>query len=135
MAVKGGLRVDGLEGFYQGDEGTLLRLVEGVGGTAAAVETANVADADAVLIVPIGMGSHLFDGAAGMEGAVEVDDKMIANVLKTPLEMPAAYLVDSVVAVFAGGCAVDNDIVDFSRFLRVAVQWIRISLISLMVEG
>ena len=101
MAVKGGLRVDGLKGLYQGDEGTLLRLVEGVGGTAAAVETANVADADAVLIVPIGMGSHLFDGAAGMEGAVEVDDEMIANV----------------------------------RFLRVAVQWIMISLISLMVEG
>ena len=115
MTVKSGLGEYGLKGFYQGDEGTLLRLVEGVGRTAPAVETANVADADAVLIVPIGMGSHFVNRAAGMEGAVEVDDKMIANVLKTPLEMPAAYLVDSVVAVFAGGCAVDNDIVDFSH--------------------
>jgi hypothetical protein len=40
---------------------------------------------------------------------------MIANILKPPLEMPTAYLVDGVVAVFAGGCAVDNDIVDFSH--------------------
>ena len=115
MAVKGGLGEYGLKGFYKGDEGTLLRLVEGVGRTAPTVETANVEDADAVLIVPIGMGSHLFDGAAGMEGAVEVDDEMIANILKPPLEMPTAYLVDGVVSVFAGGCAVDNDIVDFSH--------------------
>ena len=113
--MKGGLGVDGLKGFYKGDEGTLLRLIKCVGRTAPTVETANVADADTVLIVPIGMGSHLFDGAAGMEGAVEVDDEMIANILKPPLEMPAAYLVDCVVAVFAGGCAVDNDIVDFSH--------------------
>ena len=113
--MKGGLGVDGLKGLYKGDEGTLLRFIKCVGRTAPTVETANVADADAVLIVSIGMGSHLVDGAAGMEGAVEVDDKMIANVLKTPLEMPAAYLVDSVVAVFAGGCAVDNNIVDFSH--------------------
>ena len=115
MAVKGGLRVDGLEGLYQGDEGTLLRLIKCVGRTAPAVETANVADADAVLIVPIGMGSHLVDRSAGMEGTVEVDDEMISNVIESPVKMPAAYLVDGVVAVFAGGCAVDNDIVDFSH--------------------
>ena len=113
--MKGGLGVDGLKGFYKGDEGTLLRLIKCVGRTAPAVETANVADADTVLIVPIGMGAYLIDGAAGMEGAVEVDDEMIANILKPPLEMPTAYLVDGVVAVFAGGCAVDNDIVDFSH--------------------
>lgn len=115
MAVKGGLGEYGLKGFYKGDESTLLRLVKCVGRTATTVETANVADADTVLIVTIGMGSHLVDGATGMEGAVEVDDKMIANVLKPPFEMPAAYLVDGVVAVFTGGCAVDNDIVDFSH--------------------
>ena len=115
MAVKGGLGVDGLKGLYKGDEGTLLRFIKCVGRTAPTVETANVADADAVLIVPIGMGSHLFDGAAGMEGAIEVDDEMIAYVLESPFEMPAAYLVDGVVSVFAGGCAVDNDIVDFSH--------------------
>ena len=115
MAVKGGLGEYGLKGFYKGDKGTLLRLIKCVGRTAPTVETANVADADAVLIVPIGMGSHLFDGAAGMEGAVEVDDEMIAYVLESPFEMPAAYLFDGVVAVFAGGCAVDNDIVDFSH--------------------
>ena len=115
MTVKSGLGEYGLKGFYQGDEGTLLRLVEGVGGTAPTVETANVADADAVLIVPIGMGSHFVDRAAGMKGSIEVDDEMIAYVLESPFEMPTAYLVDGVVAVFAGGCAVDNDIVDFSH--------------------
>ena len=115
MAVKGGLGEDSLKGFNKGDEGTFLRLVEGVGRTAPAVETANVADADAVLIVPIGMGSHFVDRSAGMEGAIEVDDEMIAYVLESPFEMPAAYLFDGVVAVFAGGCAVDNDIVDFSH--------------------
>ena len=115
VAVKSGLGEYSLKSFYKGDEGTLLRLIKCVGRTAPTVETANVADADAVLIVPIGMGSHLFDGAAGMEGAVEVDDEMIAYVLESPFEMPAAYLFDGVVSVFAGGCAVDNDIVNFSH--------------------
>ena len=115
MTVKSGLGEYGLKGLYQGDEGTLLRLVEGVGRTAPAVETANVADADAVLIVPIGMGSNFVDRAAGMKGAIEVDDEMIAYVLESPFEMPAAYLFDGVVSVFAGGSAVDNDIVDFSH--------------------
>jgi hypothetical protein len=115
VAVKGGLGEDSLKGFNKGDEGTFLRPVEGVGRTTPAVETANVADADAVLIVAIGMGSHLVDRAARMEGTVEVDDEMIPNVIESPVKMPAAYFVDGVVAFFSGGCAVDNDIVDFSH--------------------
>ena len=51
------------------------------------VQTALVADADAVVVPPSGMGSDMVDGTATMHLAVAGDVEMVADVGKTTLQV------------------------------------------------
>ena len=89
-----GLWEDALQDSDKRYQRPLLRTVEGVGGAATTVEPTHIADADAVLVVSVGMGTYHFDGTAKVDGAVEVDDVVIANVVEATLQVPLAYLFD-----------------------------------------
>ena len=110
-----GLWEDALQDSDKRYQRPLLRLVECVGGTATTVEPTHIADADAVLVVTIGMGTHYFDRPPDVDGAVEVDDIVIANVVEATLQVPLAYLFDGMMSVLAGGGAVDDDVVNLSH--------------------
>jgi hypothetical protein len=64
------------------------------------------------------VGTFEVDWPSGMDGAVEVDDKVVANVFPSVLEVPFPYVVYGVVAAFGGGGAMDDDGVDMAHVFR-----------------
>ena len=64
-------------------------------------------------IVVFGVGTCCADGTARMDGAVAVDDIVVADVVPMViLNMHAAYLIHGDIASFGSGRAVDDDLVD-----------------------
>lgn len=82
MAHNAGVRIVGAQAVEQGTEGGALRPGTCVGRMAVGGETALVADADAVLVEPLGMSALLMERTAGMDHAVAGDVEMIADVGK-----------------------------------------------------
>ena len=50
-----------------------------------------------------------------MDGAVQIYDIMVANVVKASLQMPPANIFDRIVAMLTGGGAMDDDTIYFSH--------------------
>ena len=90
----------------------------GVGGTAVLVQSAFVAEGDAIGVVAAGVGARGFDGAKTLDTSILSDVIVIACAGESPAQVVCCQVVLRVATVAAGGGAVDNDEVDESHFFR-----------------
>ena len=104
-----GLRIVGLQTDEQGAEGALLRRCTGVGITTLGIETALVADADAVLVVVAGVGTDDFFRATEVQLSVAGDVVVVAAALPAPGTMAPFQVVEGETPVATCGGAVDDD--------------------------
>ena len=84
----------------------------GVGRLTGGIQTAFVADADAVFVVPLGMGTFLIEGTAGMNHAVPGDVEMVPDVGKATGQVVAPTIFQRVATVATGGAAMYHNQVD-----------------------
>ena len=49
------------------------------------------------------------------DGAVEIDEVMITDIVKPPFQMAATNVLNRIGAIFASGRTMDDDVVDFSH--------------------
>ena len=115
MAVYFCLWEDAEKYFDKRDQRTFLCLGERVGRTATTVQTTHITDADAMLVMSINMSTHYFYRPTQMDGAVQMYDIMVANVVEASLQMPPANIFDRIVAMLTGGDAMDDDTIYFSH--------------------
>lgn len=116
VAVDGGLRVVFPELMQEGSEGVALLGGAGVlGGAPVLGKASDVADAYAVGIVTLAMGSCFVEGAADVDAAIAIDDVVIAYLAETSGAMPAVDVGNGVVTSFGGGTAMDDDLGDLSH--------------------
>lgn len=103
--------------FAQQLEQRLLLLVgAGVHGMLVVLAHAtDIADADAVGIVPRAMGTILREGPALFDGAIKADDVVVADGGEAAAAMPCVYLCGCMEASLGGGAAVDDDFVDLAH--------------------
>ena len=89
-----------------------LRLGAGILWTAGClVPSADVADADRVVVVSQAVCADLFERTASVDFSVEVDDIVVANVVESSLEVPEPYVGDGGCAPLGGVAAMDDDFV------------------------
>ena len=87
-----------------------LRAGAGVGGTTLHVQSAFVADADAVAVVILAVGTHHFQWTTDFNGAVAADHIVItATVLPTTGPVPAVDFAHAALLIRTHGGAVDDD--------------------------
>lgn len=103
---------EALEKFYHC---LLLGFGTSVGRIAVDVETALVANADAVSIVMLGMGTGRFLGTTRINGAVFGDVVVVADGAEASCLVAGFEGFNREVAVGSGGRAMDYDKVDFSH--------------------
>lgn len=118
VAMQPRLGEDALQHLDKHHQRTLLCPVEGVARTASAVQPSDIANSDAVLVVAIGMGTDYLYRPPDMDGTVEIDEVVIANIVEPPFQMAATYVLDRIGAILAGGRTMDDDVVDFSHIER-----------------
>ena len=112
-----GLGVVLLQGTEQGGHGCLLEVGTGVGGIAALVEAALVADAEAVGVVPLGMGTGLVLGATDMQMAVTGDVVVVAAAVEAPCTVAGIEGFKWERSVATCGRAVNDNPIDRSHGL------------------
>ena len=77
--------------------------------------TTNIADANAVGIMPQAMGASYVLGTSLVDAAVTIDDIVITYVGKLASKMPTANVVHCEILAFGSGTAVYNDFGDFTH--------------------
>ena len=77
--------------------------------------TTDVADANAVGIMPQAMGASYILGTPLVDAAVPIDDIVITYVGKFASKMPTANVVHCEIFAFGGGTAVYDDFGDFTH--------------------
>lgn len=87
------------------------------------VQTALVADADAVVVPPGGMGSDMVDGTATMHLAVAGDVEMVADVGKTTLQVTTAQGRHGKIDIAARTAAMDYQETDLPVVLVEASRY------------
>ena len=112
-----GLGVVLLQGTEQGGHGCLLEVGTGVGGIAALVESALVADTEAVGIEPLGMGTGLVLGAPDMQMAVTGDVVVVAAAVEAPCTVAGFKGIKRKRLVATCGRAVNDNQIDLSHGL------------------
>lgn len=101
---------------YEFSEGGFLFGGTGVlGVSAGCVAASDIADADAVGVVAFTMGADLTDGTTDVDGAVAIDDIVIADALPTSGTMTAVDVSYGVVHTFRCGTTMNDDVVDGSH--------------------
>ena len=80
MAVDGGVGVHAEEDDEQIEEGAFLLRRACVLRSEVMVEATHIADADGVLVVAGGVGASLLDRSAELDGAIEADHEVVADV-------------------------------------------------------
>ena len=116
VAVDGGDGVFFHQVLHQLEKGETLWLGTGVGGVSVGIEAADIGDANALGVVTWAMGTDRFDGTAGVDAAIGIDDIMIADVVPAETLMVAADALHGAVGIGAGGGAVDDDFGNCSQF-------------------
>ena len=81
----------------------------------ACIQPADVADADAVLVVTASVRTLPRDGSPVLDGAVEADDIVVADVRPTAAKMPRAYCVRGDVLPLARCATMQNDAFDVAH--------------------
>ena len=116
VAVDGGARETQPQQEHEGFQGNALRGCASVLGLfAVGGQTTDVANADAVRIVPFAVCADLVERSAGEDCAVQPHDVVVSHVAKALGLVPAANVVHGEGASFRRGGAVDNDFVDVSH--------------------
>ena len=115
MAEDFGVGIVGVEASEQFRHGKLLLFGARVGRSAAFVESALIADADAVGVVAFGVCSGLVFGAARVNGAVFGDVEVVADSAESARLMAGFERFHSEIPVCPRGGAVDNDKIYFSH--------------------
>lgn len=102
---------------YELDECGSLRLGACVLGLlAVSGAAADIADADRVCVVALGVGADFLNRSPTVDGAVEIDNEVIADVAPAvAFDMPLADLLDREMLAFGSGSAMDNDFVNLSH--------------------
>ena len=77
--------------------------------------TTDVADANAVGIMPQAMGASYILGTPLVDAAVTIDDIVITDVGKMAGQVPTANILHCEVLAFGGGRAMNDDFSDFSH--------------------
>lgn len=75
----------------------------------------HIADADAYGVVTCAVSTCLVLGATDMDGAIAIDDEVVANLAEASLTMPAVDVGNCVVTTFGCGTTMDDDFCDFSH--------------------
>jgi len=101
-----------LELTQEVEEGTTLGVGAGVSRMPVFVQTALVADADALVVPAGGMGAYLMHRAAGMNLAVAGDVEVIADAGKAAVQMGTAQGFNGKRTVATGGAAMDDQETD-----------------------
>lgn len=77
--------------------------------------TTDVADANAVGIMPLAMGASYVLGTSLVDAAVTIDDIVITYVSKMACQVPTTNVLHREVLAFGGGTAVYDDFGDFTH--------------------
>lgn len=115
MTYDEGVGIVGAEALEQYTHGGFLCPGAGVGRAAAAVESALIADANAVGVVAAGMGTGQALGTAGIENAVAGDVVVIAHGMEATGLVTCLEVVEGEAAVGTCCRAVNDDKVDFTH--------------------
>ena len=107
MPQNAGVRIVRLQLAEQVQKRALLGIGAGVGGATRLVQASFVADADAVVVPPGGMGADVVDRAATVYLAVAGDVEVVANPCKATLQVAAAQGLDREIDIAARGAAMD----------------------------
>ncbi len=83
----------------------------GIFGTSLKVEATDIADADAVGIVPFAMSTRSFDGSPSVNRPVQVHNVMIADAGEAALAVPAVDVVHRHRHALWRGGAVHDDLI------------------------
>ena len=105
MAQDAGVRVIRFQLPQKVQEGAFLRVGARVGRAAMLVQPAFVADADAVVVPPRGMGADAVDRAAHVHLAVAREVEVVADVGKAALPVATAQGLDGKVVITTRGAA------------------------------
>lgn len=109
MAMDSGLRVLLHQHTQELQQGAFLRVGAGVFRFAVSGQTADIAHAYAVAVVPRAVCAYLVLGATTLDSAVEVDDIVVADTTEATLLVPTVDVGGVVVRSLTSGGAVDDD--------------------------
>ena len=109
MGGNASIGVTGFKLFQQGLQGSLLGGSAGVAMLTPSVESALVADAEAVPVVMQAVGPNHALGTTGLNGAVPPDAVVIADALPATTAVPLVNLLSTRGLVGPDGRAVDDD--------------------------
>ena len=123
VAQDAGVRIVRLQLAEQIEERTLLGVGAGVGRPALLVQTAFIADADAVVVPAGGMGTDVMDGTATVYLAVAGDIEVVANLSKTTLQVATAQSLDREIDIATRRAAMDYQEADLPVVLVEAAGY------------
>ena len=123
MAQDAGMRVICLQLAKKIQQGTTLGIGAGVRRTALLVQASFVADADAVVIPPGGVGADVVDRAATVHLAVAGDVEVVANPCKATLQVATAQGLDREIDIAARSTAMDYQETDLPVVLIKAAGY------------
>lgn len=107
MTQYASLRIIGLQLPQQVEQRAALCMRPRIGRNAVLIQSALVADADALVVPSGGMGAHLMHRTADVNLPVASDVEMIAYAGKSPLQMAAAESFHRKIAVATRGAAMN----------------------------
>ena len=110
-----GIRIVKAEAFQKFYHTTLLGFCTGISGSAVGIETALVANADAVGVVMLGMGTGHFLWAARVDFSILGDVVVVADGLEATRLVTGFKVFNREIAVGSGGRAMNDDKVYFSH--------------------
>ena len=108
------------QSFNQSMQGFLLLRCTGICRKSPFIETALVADADGIAIIPRGMRPHLIEGTPGMNHPVARDVVVIADVGKATGTMVTTAVVHGVTLRGTGGTTMNHYQIDATVVLILA---------------
>ena len=118
MTDNSGIGIVELQRVEQMGHGGLLGRRAGVGRSALLVEASLIADANAVGVVPTGVGTGKALRATGMDDTIARDIIVVANAVEASCLVACLEVLDGVGLVAARGTAVNDDEVDAAHSLN-----------------
>ena len=118
-----GVRIVRLQLAEQVQQGAFLGVGAGIGRAARFVQTAFIADADAMVVPAGGMGTDVMDGTATVYLAVAGDIEVVANLSKTTLQVATAQSLDREIDIATRRAAMDYQEADLPVVLVEAAGY------------
>lgn len=115
MSVQGGFGEHAVQQLQQYLEALVLCFCASIGRLAICIQTANVANADAVGIVTEGVRTYLGDASPQLDCAIQQDNEMVAATVPTARLVPALDVSYIEMLACLGGRAMQDDLIYFSH--------------------